>query len=255
MGHPIIPEDNNANHGPVALVTGASKGIGLAVATMMVHQKCRVVANYGHDDAAAKNAASLLRQLGGDVTWVKSDLSTMDGIDSIVRAVDTAGGRITYFISNVGVTDKTPFGDVTFENWEWVLRTNLTIPFFLTQALASKFVDQKSRIVFIGTTMGIRPHSISYSYGASKAGLHFLAQCLVKAMAPRGITVNVVAPGFVETSMQRNKSPEHRSRVENKIALRRFARTEEVATVVDNVLHSNYMTGQVIGVDGGYDFE
>lgn len=242
-------------HMPAAIVTGASKGIGLAITAMLLRRGCRVIGNYRRDDEAAAAASEQLGGLAKNLLWVKSDLSSLDGVEPLVQAAEKMRAGVRYLILNVGVTDKTPFGEVSPEKWEWVLRTNLTVPFFLVQSLAQRLEERHGRIVFIGAAMGIHPHPLSYSYGASKAGVHFLAQCLVKAMSPRGITVNVIAPGFVETAMQENKPPEHRRRVEGKISLRRFARPEEVADAVESVLDLPYVTGQVLGVDGGYDFE
>jgi NAD(P)-dependent dehydrogenase (short-subunit alcohol dehydrogenase family) len=245
----------NAALPPLALVTGTSRGIGLAVTRMLLERGCRVVGAYGHDDAAAQKAVDSLGSLARNFTLVKTDLGHIEGVESLADKVESMGGGLTCLVSNVGITDKTPFGDVVLERWEEVIRTNLTIPFFLVQRLAGFMRDREGRIVFIGAVMGMRPHPMSYSYGVSKAGLHFLAQCLVKTMSPRGITVNVVAPGFVETAMQAGKARDHRLRIENRIALRRFACPEEVAAVVESLIQQEYVTGQILSVDGGYDFE
>ncbi|MDR3210978.1 MAG: SDR family oxidoreductase, partial [Planctomycetota bacterium] len=183
----------NTDNGRLALVTGASKGIGLAITRMLLTREIRVIGVYGHDKQAAMAAKNSLGALAINLTMIQVDLSRLDGIDHIVRAVDAAGGVLHYLISNIGVTDKTPFGQVSPKEWELVLKTNLTVPFFLIQELAGRLKDDEGRVVFIGAVMGIKPHAISFSYGASKAGLHFLAQSLVKIMSPRGITVNVVA--------------------------------------------------------------
>lgn len=246
---------NEQDNGRLAVVTGATKGIGLAVTRFLLERGCRVVGAYGHDDKAAATTRDALGELAPRFIAVKTDLSRIEGIEALAVAVSEAGGGLSYLVSNVGVTDKTHFAEVTPEKWEWVLRTNLTVPFFLTQRLAPLLLDNTGRVVFIGAVMGIRPHPMSYSYGASKAGLHFLAQCLVKALSPRGITVNVVAPGFVETPMQTSKAPDHRKRVEQKISLRRFAMPGEVAAAVGSLLEHSYVTGQVLCVDGGYDYE
>ena len=239
---------------PVALVTGATRGIGLAVTRRLLERGCLVVGCYAGNHTAAENARHELGLLAGDFITVHADISGDAGIETVAEVIDRHG-RLDYLISNVGITDKTPFGAVTREKWNKVLDTNLTAPFFLVQRLARYLRDDEGRIILIGAVMGIRPHPMSFSYGASKAGLHFLGQSLVKVMSPRGITVNVIAPGFIETDMQIDKAQEHRRRVENKISLRRFGSPDEVAAAVASLLDQPYITGQVLCVDGGYDFE
>lgn len=238
-----------------ALVTGASRGIGLAIASMLLKRGCRVLGSYAQDKEGVQCARKALGALSRKIAWVQADLSVQKGVQTLVQAVTKRYNHLDYLISNVGITDKTSFGQVTPEMWERVLHTNLTAPFFLVQGLADLLPRDRGRIIFIGTVMGIYPHPISFSYGASKAGLHFLAQTLVKTMSPRGVTINVVAPGFVETAMQTSKDSAHRKRIEQKISLRRFAKPEEIADVVESLLDLGYVTGQILRADGGYDFE
>ncbi|MDR1612407.1 MAG: SDR family oxidoreductase [Planctomycetota bacterium] len=237
----------------VSLITGASKGIGKAIAKRFLKRGLHVIGSYARDDEAADETRKEFFAFGEKFLLVRADFSAFAGIDIVETAVAAAGGRLHFLVSNVGITDRVDFQDTTPDNWERVIRTNLTIPFFLVQRAAKWIPDETGRIVFIGATMGLQPHSISYSYAASKAALHFLAKCLVKEFSPKGITVNVVAPGFVDTPMQSEKDPEHRKRIEHRIAVGRFARPDEVAAVVEGLLDHRYVTGQVIAVDGGYD--
>lgn len=238
---------------PVALVTGATKGIGHAVTGLLLRRGFRVVGVYGHDEAAAEAVRSEFEGLGGDLSLVRADMSGLDAVGVVERALDDMGGCLEVVVSNVGITDRVSFAETTPECWDRVLRANLSVPFFLVQRLAPRIPDNRGRIIFIGSIMGIRPHPISYSYAVSKAGLHFLAQCLVKEFSPRGVTVNVIAPGFVETPMQSGKTPAHRGRIEGRIAMGRFAEAGEVAETVVGLLDLGYVTGQVLMVDGGYD--
>ncbi|MDR1535487.1 MAG: SDR family oxidoreductase [Planctomycetota bacterium] len=241
-----------SGEGRLALVTGATRGIGLAISRRLRRRGHRVIGVYGHDERAAGAARE---ELGSGFIPVKADLSRVEGIAPLAAAVDGAGGILHYLVANVGVTDKTPFGEVSPDAWERVLRTNLTVPFFLVQALAGRMPEGEGRLLFIGAAMGRHPHGLSLSYGASKAGLHFLARSLVKVLSPRGITVNVAAPGFVETAMQGDKAPDHRRRVEQKIGLRRFADPDEVAAAAESLLELGYVTGGFLAVDGGYGCE
>lgn len=239
---------------PIALVTGATRGIGLAITRRLLQRGCLVVGCYAGNHAAAESAWYELGLLADEFITVHAEISTDAGIETVAEIIDRYG-RLDYLVANAGITDKTPFGAVTREKWNNVLDTNLAAPFFLIQRLERYFRDDESRIILIGAVMGIRPHPMSFSYGASKAGLHFLGQSLVKVLSPRGITINVVAPGFIETDMQTDKAQDHRRRVENKISLRRFGSPDDVAVAVASLLDQPYVTGQVLCVDGGYDFE
>lgn len=238
---------------PLAVVTGATKGIGLAIARLFLDRGCRVIGSYSRDDDAARSVLTDLRRHAGNLTLLKADAGALGTLDVIADAVARTGGRLRFLVLNAGMTDRTPFGDVSPHVWERVITTNLSMPFLLTQRLSPLLEDEKGRVVFIGSAMGIRPHSVSVPYGVSKAGLHFLAQSLAKELSPRSITVNAVAPGFIDTSWQSGKSPEMRKRIEGKICLRRFGTADEIADAVACVVEQPYVTGQIIGVDGGYD--
>jgi NAD(P)-dependent dehydrogenase (short-subunit alcohol dehydrogenase family) len=136
-----------------------------------------------------------------------------------------------------------------------VLDTNLNVPFFTVQRF-SEHINSSGRIIFIGALMGQFPHAMSISYGVSKAAVHFLTSSLVKVFSDEmGITVNCVAPGFVDTPWQTNKAPDHRKRIEDKIALHRFAKPEEVAQLCLSVIENDYINGSVINIDGGYSYK
>lgn len=240
----------------VAVVTGSTKGIGLAIAKDFLSRGCRVVLNYAHDDDESERVRAALCNLysADDFVVVKADLSTYEGLECFVEAVTRFAEVVNFLILNAAVTDKTGFGGVGRLDWQKVFDANLNVPFFLVQALSERIVRQ-GRIVFIGAVMGMFPHAMSLSYGVSKAAVHFLAQCLVKEFAAKQVTVNVVAPGFVDTPWQKDKAPEHRRRIEDKIAVGRFATPEEVSQAVLSVIDNAYINGAVISVDGGYCYK
>lgn len=239
-----------------AVVTGSTKGIGLAVAKDFLARGCRVVLNYAHDDDEAGQVRGLLsnQYSSEDFVVIKADLSTYEGLELFVKEVTRFAETINFLVLNAAITDRTVFGGVERLAWQKVFDANLNVPFFLVQALSERIARQ-GRIIFIGAVMGMFPHAMSLSYGVSKAAVHFLAQCLVKEFAAKQVTANVVAPGFVDTPWQKDKAPEHRRRIEDKIAVGRFALPEEVSRAVLSIVDNGYINGAVISVDGGYSYK
>ena len=137
---------------------------------------------------------------------------------------------------------------------KYVINVNLTMPFFIVQSLVDCIIKGGS-ILFIGAVMGIYPHAISIPYAVSKAGVHMLSRQLVKHLAPYKITVNTIAPGFVDTPWQKSKPLEQRIRIENKIALKRFALPEEIAQLCWDISQNAYINGSLLEIDGGYCYE
>lgn len=239
-----------------AIITGSTKGIGLAIAQSLLSRGCKVILNYAHDDQEANRLNIALKEQHGPDKFIiiKADLSTHSGLEQFTTATHEFSQTFDYLILNTAITDKTPFQEITTTNWHKVIDTNLNIPFFLVQRFSPKMQDY-GKIIFIGAILGIYPHAMSISYGVSKAAVHFLARSLVKEFADRKITVNVIAPGFVNTPWQKDKQPEHRKRVEDKIALGRFAEDQEIAHMVSAVLDNDYINGAIIQMDGGYCYK
>jgi 3-oxoacyl-[acyl-carrier protein] reductase len=242
-----------------ALVTGASSGIGLAIARKFLQEGCFVFINFLSGDTSAL-AAQLDAEFGGQYQFVPADLSTMDDMNGLVAEIKAAlatggaDGKLDYLVLNAGATARGDLQEMTPEDWNHVLAINLTVPVFLVQAVDSLIPDH-GRIIFIGSLMGILPHSMSLAYGVTKAGVNFLAQNLPKFFEGRDITVNAIAPGFVETPWQANKPAEIRQNIENKVALHRFAETREIADLAWHITQNEYLNGSVIRIDGGYGYK
>ncbi|MDR1320084.1 MAG: SDR family oxidoreductase [Gracilibacteraceae bacterium] len=234
-----------------ALVTGATSGIGLAIAEALLQDGCFVFLNYAHDAARVGNVRAQLAEYGERMGFIRADLAEYAGADAVAAALPAAG--LTYLVLNVGLTDRTAFGAVTAENWERVMRANVNVPFFLIQGLykAELFAPGAS-VLCVSSLLASVPHSVSVSYGVSKAALSALSGNLVKFLAPAGIRINAVEPGFVDTSWQKEKPPDQRARIEARTALGRLAEPAEVAAVCLAALKSTYLTGAVIPISGGY---
>ena len=239
----------------IVLVPGGTKGIGKAIVLKYLHQGCYAIITYSSDDETAE-----LFQRELDVNYkdkyeiIKADLSKIEEVKIMCNIIRCKYRKIDYLILNAGVTNRNSFSDMTIDEWNYVINVNLTMPFFIVQSLVDCIIKGGS-ILFIGAVMGIYPHAISIPYAVSKAGVHMLSRQLVKHLAPYKITVNTIAPGFVDTPWQKSKPLEQRIRIENKIALKRFALPEEIAQLCWDISQNAYINGSLLEIDGGYCYE
>lgn len=239
----------------IVLVTGGTKGIGKAIVLKYLHQGCYAIITYSSDDETAE-----LFQRELDVNYkdkyeiIKADLSKIEEVKIMCNIIRCKYRKIDYLILNAGATNRNSFSDMTIDEWNYVINVNLTMPFFIVQSLVDCIIKGGS-ILFIGAVMGIYPHAISIPYAVSKAGVHMLSRQLVRHLAPYKITVNTIAPGFVDTPWQKSKPLEQRIRIENKIALKRFALPEEIAQLCWDISQNAYINGSLLEIDGGYCYE
>lgn len=240
-----------------ALVTGSTKGIGKAIALRLLRERkdVFVMLNYAHDDDAAMALSKILvKAYPKRFAIIKADLAEINGLEHLLKAINDITHSIDMLIVNAAVTNRKPYTALTLEDWNTVMNTNLTIPFFLTQKLSDK-INTDGRIIFISSILGDVPHSLSIPYGVTKAGISMLSRMLVKEYGAKNITVNAIAPGFVMTAWQEAKGEEIIERISDKIALHRFADPEEIAQLVQSVIENGYINGSVIHIDGGYNYQ
>lgn len=238
-----------------AIVTGGTKGIGKAIAISLLKEDYFVLLNYSNDDDIAnKTYDELNSAFPSRLKLIKSDLSKPDSILSFCMQVKEITSSINVFVLNAGKTDRTQFGQVKYQSLLDVFNTNLFIPFFLIQELHT-MMSKGDSIIMIGSLMGIHPHSLSISYGISKSGIHYLVNYLVKYLSPKGIRVNAIAPGFINTEWQTQKPESVISKLESKIALNRLGTPNEIAQTLLFLVNCDYVNGETITVSGGYSFE
>ena len=238
-----------------AVVTGSTKGIGKSIGLSLLKEGYHVIFNYASSEETAEQLnTELAKSYPDQYEIIKSDLSTIEGVTNFADKVTKNHKEIHCLILNNGTTSRKTLDEITPEEWNTVLSTNLTAPLFLIQKL-NPYLQQDGRIIFIGSLMGKYPHSLSISYGVSKAGVHMMAKYLVKEFAPRKITVNVIVPGFVDTPWQKDKPAEIRKSIESKVALERFAFPEEVADLCMSTIKNGYINGAELVIDGGYCYK
>jgi 3-oxoacyl-[acyl-carrier protein] reductase len=238
--------------GKSALVTGASRGIGRAIATRLATQGATVVAA-----ARAQNAADTVSAItsgGGKAEVASADVSDAAAVDALVGGTLERHGRIDILVNNAGIAKDQLMLRMKRDDWDQVIATNLTAAFALTQAVLRPMIRQKrGRIVCISSVVGQSGNAGQANYAASKAGLIGFAKAVAQEVASRNITVNVVAPGLIETDMTRAITDNAREEWAARIPLKRLGTPEDIAAAVCFLASDEaaYITGQVLAVNGG----
>ncbi len=244
-----LSENQARLQGQVAIVTGASRGIGRAIALSLAAEGANVVVNYASSSAAAEEVVS---QIGEGAIAIPADVSQADQVDAMLAAAIDKWGRVDILVNNAGITRDTLLLRMKLEDWQAVINLNLTGVFLCTKAVSKVMLKQKSgRIINIASVAGQMGNPGQANYSAAKAGVIGFTKTVAKELASRGITVNAVAPGFITTDMTSNlKSDE----ILKYIPLGRYGQPEEVAGMVKFLAAdpaAAYITGQVFNVDGG----
>lgn len=237
-----------------AIVTGGTKGIGKSIVVELLKQDYFVWTNYANDDKAAEDASKDFQKISSHYKIIKADQSQKKSFYQFIKGIRENSKAINCIIGNTGLTVRKKNFEITDDDWEKVMFATVNSHFYLIRDLHT-LIENNSRIVFIGSMLGILPHATSLPYGVSKAALHALGKNLVKEFEGTGTTVNIIAPGFVETEWQKNKPLEIRNNIYQKTAIKRFATPKEVADTVMFCINNSYINGSVLEINGGYSFK
>lgn len=239
----------------VALVTGASRGLGKAISLKLAAEGARVTVNYMKNADKAEEVVKEIISGGGSAAAMQADITSLPEVEKMVDSLYEQFGRIDILVNNAGVTRDELLLSMTPEDWDVVIRTNLGGLFNCTKAVAKYMMVQKSgRIINISSVAGERGGRGQSNYAASKGGINAFTRSVAMELAPKKITVNAVAPGVVETEMSSTVIRRAKDIILDAVALKRLGQPEEIANVVAFLASddASYITGEVIRVDGGF---
>lgn len=237
-----------------ALITGASRGIGAKTAEILAQNGYRVIINYNKSEKEALALCENLNSMGGSAFAVRADLSKSSEIKEMFEKIKEISDGVDLLVNNAGIADVSLFTDVSEEKYDEIFNVNMKSVFLCSKYCAPFMINKKcGKIINISSMWGITGASCEAVYSASKAAVIGFTKALAKELAPSGITVNCIAPGVIETDMNKNLSDEDLDALKEEIPLARFGKSEDVANTVLFLASpsADYITGQVISTDGG----
>lgn len=236
------------------IVTGGSRGIGAAIVKELAYCGYNVVLNYNKSEVTAKKIREELKEKNINIEIFKADVSKREKVRELVKFTLERFNNIDVLINNAGIDQIKPFTDITDEDWKNMMQVNLNSVFYCTQEVIENMIhNKKGCIINISSIWGITGASCEVAYSTSKAAVDGFTKALAKELGPSNIRVNAIAPGLVDTDMNKNLSKEELQKIENEIPLGRIAKPEEVVKSIKWLIKDEYVTGQIISVNGGWE--
>ena len=238
----------------VAIITGASKGIGREIAKQLAKKGIKVIANYNKSEKEAKQLQEELKQSYIDIDIFKADVSKREEGKALVNFALKKYGKIDILINNAGISEYKLFTEETDSDWEKIININLYSAFMMSQEVLKNMINNKNGcIINISSIWGKTGSSCEVIYSISKAGMDGLTKALAKELGPSNIRVNSIAPGIIDTQINNNLSKDDKEKIKTQIPLERIGLPEDIAKCVNWLIEDNYTTGQVIQINGGWN--
>lgn len=237
----------------IAIVTGASRGIGREIAKVLANMNIKVIANYNNSYEEAIKLQSELKEKNIDIDIFKADVSKRLDAEKLVEYAINKYGKIDILINNVGISEYKLFTEEKDEDWNKVINTNLYSAFVMCQEVSKNMIKEKQGcIINISSIWGIVGSSMEVLYSISKAGIDGLTKALAKELGPSNIRVNSIAPGIIHTNMNKNLSNEEINEIKKEIPLEKIGSVHDIAKCVKWLVEDEYTSGQIISINGGW---
>lgn len=237
----------------VILVTGGSRGIGKDIAISMAEMNYNVILNYNKSEEQAKKIQEDVLKKGKNIEIFKADVTKRDEVKKLIKFCLDKYKKIDVLVNNAGISQTKLFTDITDDDWNNMLQTNLTSAFYTTQETVKNMINNKSGcIINISSIWGLVGASCEVHYSVAKAGLDAMTKSLAKELGPSNIRVNSIAPGIINTDMNKNLSKQELENIIDEIPLERIGYPHSITNCVKWLIEDEYTTGQVISINGGW---
>lgn len=237
----------------VVLITGASKGIGREIAKELAKKGYSIIANYNKSEKEIFELKEELKNENINIEIFKADVSKREEAKRLVDYTINKFGKVDILINNAGISQFKEFTQITDNDWENMINTNLNSVFYMTQEVCSNMIhNKKGCIINISSIWGLVGSSCEVHYSVSKAGVDAMTKSLAKELGPSNIRVNSIAPGIIDTSMNKNLNEDEINKIKEEIPLEKIGKTKDIEKCIEWLIEDEYTTGQIISINGGW---